>query len=486
MTNLKQFICKIFAIFFVENLFFLSLTFADSAGQEGIFIETISELNNGRLLLDEVRTRPIDVLFSGKKVSIEADGYYITDSNLQENTYVAQDRARSDARRSLSEQASVHIKSNSVVQNGKLTVDEIHTLSAIILQVKDESVTRETLEDSTVQYHCHITALIDIANVLDQLNSADKEKFSETVRRTIEIEKESARLNAELNALKQKYKTASNSEREKISAELKHNEELFTATMWSEKGFELYSKNDFKGAVECFNSAVKINPNYAVAWAGLGCVANYQREFDKAIEYCYKAAELDKNSSSTWNNLGYAYSYKGNLERAVECYKQAIEIDPANAIAQVNLGNVYDSSKNYDAAVECYQKALEISPNYVNAFNSLGYTYIQKGDFDSAILYLQKAVELDPHYAAAWNGLGYSYNQKKKFYKAVECCRKAVALSKNYANAWNNLGYACSKISRYEDSFTAYRNAVKNAPNVKLYRDNLEIARTRIDSFKSL
>ena len=454
--------------------------------EEGIFIEAVSELNNGILTVDEIRTRTAKISDFSRKVSIEADGYYICDNSLKESSYVASDRARADAKRLLSEQATLHIKSISTVKKGKLTRDEIHTLSVVILQIKSETVTTEVLEDSTTQYHCHIKALLDTENFFDQLSFADKDKFNETVRRTIEIEKESARLNAELAALKKKYKNASKIEQEKIYAELKRNEQQFTAAMWSEQGFEFYGRNNFDEATKCFLKAVEVNPNYVAAWNGLGCTANYQRNFDKAIEYCYKAVEIDPTYSAAWNNLGYAYTYKGNLDKAIECYKRSIEIDPQDTVSQINLGNVYDSLKNYDEAIKCYQKALEIDPNYANACNSLGYVYIQRGEFDKGIEYCQKALAIDSHYAAAWNGLAYSYNQKKKFYKAIECCRKAVSLNKNYANAWNNLGYACSKVNRYEDSFTAYSRAVKISPNVKLYRDNFEIANKRINSFKSL
>lgn len=477
---------KFLTIFFVGIFFNLLPQTSAEKIEEGIFIETLSELNDGRLTLDAIRTRPTTLPSSSKKISIESDGYYIYDINFKENSYVAQDRARLDARRLLSEQASIYVKSISTGKNGKLTRDEIHTISVLVLQIENESMSIENLDDSIIQYHCHIKALLSTDNIFDKLDSVNKEQFKETVLRTIESEKESARLNTELAKLKQKYQTASKIEREKISDEIKLNEENFTATMWNEKGFEFYGNGDFKGALDCFNKTIKINPNYAAAWNGLGCIANYEGNFDRAVEYCYKSIEIDENSSASWNNLGYAYQYKGNLDKAIECYERAIDLDSKGVVAQINLGNVYDALKNYDEAIKCYQKALEISPNYVNAFNGLGYVYIQKEDFDNGIEYCKKAIEFDPNYAAAWNGLAYSYNQKKKFYKAVECCRKAIALSKNYANAWNNLGYACSKISRYEDSFIAYRNAVKYAPNVKLYMDNLVIAQKRIDSFKSL
>ena len=429
-----------------------SYTLAEKIEQEGIFIEAISEFNKGSLSIDEIRTRPATFSTSSKNFLVEADGYYIAEETFGESTYVATDRARMDARRALSEQIDLYVKSVSETQNGKLTRDEIHTISVILMQIYDETITTENLETHAISYHCHIKAFVDDSSILDQLDSVSKEQFRETVRQTIEIEKETARINAELNALKQRYKNASSSEQNDINSKLKHNGESINALMLNEQAH----------------------------------VANYRGDFDRAIEYCYKAIEVDPDSFVAWNNLGYAYGYKGNLDKAIECYERAIELNSNDVTSQINIGSVYDSIKQYETAMEHYQRALSIDPNNADALNNIGYAYIQKSDFDNGIEYCRKAVKIDPHNAAAWNGLGYSYNQKKKYYKAVECCRKAVALNKNYANAWNNLGYACSKINRLEEAYVAYMNAIKVAPNIQLYRNNFEIAKKRIDSIKSL
>ena len=449
MSQLSKFLQRI-SVFLVTVVCIIcaAVTFAEKSKDEGIFIESISEVNKGALTLDLVRTRPIEMLFAGKKIPVESDGYYISERELNESPYVARDRAKSDARRTLSEQISMHIRSISEVKKGRLTRDEIHTVSMIAMKIESETLTSENLENGSIKYNCHIKAVIDDSG----LNYADKEKFLETVRKTVEIERETARINAELNSLKQKYKNASAGERAEINAKLKDNEKIFTVTTLKEQAY----------------------------------IANYQGNFDQAIEYCYKVIDIDPNSFETWNNLGYAYTYQGNLDKAVECYSRAIELNQNYATAEINIGSVYDSMKNYDKAIEHYQKALGIAPENADALNSIGYVYIQKGDFDRGIEYCQKALEFNSRHAAAWNGLAYSYNQKKKFYKAIECCRKAVGLNKNYANAWNNLGYACSKLSRYEESYSAYRNAVKFAPGVSLYRANLDIAKERIYNFKSL
>ena len=437
--------------FFVAAIVWLSCSTVVAESSEAIFIEAVSVMSGGQITLDEIRTRPTTIAPSDKTFSIEADGYYIVDEGLDENPHAAEDRARADARRLASEQASVYVRSISQSKNGRLTRDEVHTVSVTVMQIQSETVTVE-VEGATTQYHCRIKALLSEVGVFAQLDAVDKENFAEVVRRTIEIERESARLDAELAALKKKFQTASDDERQTIRAEVKRNEEKFSAVQYNAQAY----------------------------------AANYRQDFDAAIENAYKSIELDANYAAAWNNLGYACKYKGNFDKANDCYRRAIELDPNDAAARINLGNLHAELKNFDAATTCYRAALEVSPDNSNAWNSLAYVCLNRDELDAGIEYCRKAVELDKHNAAAWNGLAYAYNRKKKFYKAIECCLKAVSLNKNYANAWNNLGYACAKVGRNEDSFDAYAKAVKISPNVKLYRDNLAIAQERISGIKSL
>lgn len=436
---------------FITAIILLSCSTVAAESLEAIFIEAVSVMSGGVLKLDEIRTRPTNLAPSDKKFSLEVDGYYIVDEGLDENPHAAEDRARADARRLASEQASVYVRSISQSKNGRLTRDEVHTISVNILQVQSETVTVE-VEGGTTQYHCRMKVSLSEAQIFAQLDAADKENFAENVRRTIEIERESARLDAELAALKEKFQTASDAERQTIRAEVKRNEEKFSAVQYNAQAY----------------------------------AANYRQDFDAAIEACYKAIELDANYAAAWNNLGYACKYKGNFDKAIDCYRRAIELDSSDVAAQINLGNLHAELKNFDAATDCYRAALEVAPNNSNAWNSLAYVCLNRDEIDAGIEFCRKAVELDKHNAAAWNGLAYAYNRKKKFYKAIECCRKAVSLNKNYANAWNNLGFACAKVGRNEDSFDAYSKAVKISPNVKLYRDNLAIAQERISGIKSL
>ena len=477
MNGLKFILPFVFAVCF-------EVAFANSL--EGIFIESISHISGHKLTLDEIRSRPLLMpVTTSKGTFVEVDGYYVAESVLPENPHTAKDRARANARRAASEQALIYVKAISELKKGNLAKDELNVLSLAVIHIESEDVTEKKIDEGT-EYHCHLKVYLNDAEEFLEQVGGDKDSIYENIRCAIEIERESAKLNADLTLLKKRYKHASKAERNEIEEEVKLNEKAFSVTVWNKKGFECYNRKDFSGAITCFSNAIALSSDNFAAYNGLAYVENYQNRFDRAIEYGYKAIEIMPSYSAAWNNLGYAYAYKGNLEQAIECYQKAAELSPKDAAPLVNLGNIYESFKDYNKAISMYEKALSIDLSYDNAWNSLGYVYAEKGENEKAVEYFEKAIDLNKNSAAAWNGLAYVYNQKKKYYKAIACSRKAVGLNKNYANAWNNLGYACAKVGRNEDSWTAYRAAVKIAPKVDLYRKNLEIANERIESFKSL
>ena len=406
--------------------------------------------------------------------TIEADGYSdmaIQGEGPNESPAVVMERARSNAKRAASEQAGLFIESISEVKNGKLTKDEIRTISSTVLQVKSDPVTHEIVGGAVIRYHCHITALVDTANVLAQLNPQNKEDFDKAVQRNKELEAEIARVNAELAALKEKYKTASDTERQEINKEVKSNEDEFTAAQWVEKSVELLNKKDYDGAVEACFKAIDIDPQNASAWISLGDVYTYQWKYDKAIEYYNKALELDPKNALAWHNLGRAYGFNWQGDKGMESYNKALELNPKYRPSWFHLGWSYRDKGQYDKAIECFRKAVDLDPKDAEAWTILGFAYKSNGQDDKTMECYNKALELGPKAAYSWLWIGSFYNGKGQYNKAIEYLRKSVDLGPKNANAWAILGKAYYNSARYQEAINAYDEAIRLNPNNKKYKE---------------
>jgi len=72
----------------------------------------------------------------------------------------------------------------------------------------------------------------------------------------------------------------------------------------------------------------------------MGEVQGRTGNFDKAIELFNQAVELDPNYAESYNNLGFTYYKKGKYKRAEQFFSKALEIDPNFDKAKSNLNTI--------------------------------------------------------------------------------------------------------------------------------------------------
>lgn len=87
------------------------------------------------------------------------------------------------------------------------------------------------------------------------------------------------------------------------------------------KGFSYQNQGDLDKALEEYNKALELNPNYAQAYTNLGSIYVGKQDFDKAIQNFKKVLELNYLDKKAHYNLGMTYVYKGEPEKAEEHLK---------------------------------------------------------------------------------------------------------------------------------------------------------------------
>lgn len=135
---------------------------------------------------------------------------------------------------------------------------------------------------------------------------------------------------------------------------------------------------------------------------------------EKSISQYQKALKINPKYAPAYAGLGYVYAQQENYEKAIELFNKAIKYDPQNAEAYLGLGYVHYQLKDYVKSIELHEKGLSISTESANAsvYTTLGYSYNQVGEYDKAIHTFRKVFPLDPLYAAANLGIANAYEMK--------------------------------------------------------------------------
>jgi serine/threonine-protein kinase len=132
------------------------------------------------------------------------------------------------------------------------------------------------------------------------------------------------------------------------------------------------TKEGFERALELYDQAIEIDPNYARAWAGMA-----------------ETSVLQVGSG--------LISTQEGIRLTREHARRALEIDPTLAPAHAALGLAHYKDWNWDEAEESYVKALEFDPNYPTARHWYGlFLYRIRKDDPAAKQHLRRARQLDP------------------------------------------------------------------------------------------
>ncbi len=186
---------------------------------------------------------------------------------------------------------------------------------------------------------------------------------------------------------------------------------------------------------------------YEALYRGLS--AADKGDFDKAIQNYDKAIELKPDFFGAYNNRGVAYVAKRDFDKAIQNYDKAIELKPDYADAYYNRGIAYVAKRDFDKAIQNYDKAIELKPDYAKAYNNRGVAYGKKRDFDKAIQNYDKAIELKPDYAKAYNNRGLAYGKKRDFDKAIQDFTTTIELKPDFAVAYYGRGEAWMHMSEW-------------------------------------
>lgn len=194
-----------------------------------------------------------------------------------------------------------------------------------------------------------------------------------------------------------------------------------------DSGLQAFYSFKIDEAINYLQEAIRIDPNFLLAYGALGTIYFDLGMFDEVISVSEKAIRLDPDFALAHCNLGAAYGGKGIYNRAIEEIKKAVSIDP-NAVSYSNLGTIYERLDMLDQAMESLKKAVSLDPYYDNAYKNLGWVYYRKGMIQNAIEETRRAILLNPNRGHPYYNLSFIYFHQGQYDLAVKYCDKAASL----------------------------------------------------------
>jgi len=199
------------------------------------------------------------------------------------------------------------------------------------------------------------------------------------------------------------------------------------------EGVEYYNQGDRRSAIQLFERAIEIDPEFAMAYRHLAFAYGFFGDRDKQDQYFQKAFQLaDRVSEREKYRLqGDYYRLKERTyDKAIEAFDKLLSIYPDDGIGNRGMGHIYINLEEFDKALEYWKRNFdnryEVVYTYINlasayeflgmydkARNALEYylenvsesdyihrdlarNYANQGEYDLALIELDKAFSLNP------------------------------------------------------------------------------------------
>lgn len=201
---------------------------------------------------------------------------------------------------------------------------------------------------------------------------------------------------------------------------------------------------DFEKAIEYFEQAIAVDPNYALAYAGLSDAYLGLSAFDgrppkewmpKVKDFAIRAIAIDDQLAEGHAAFGSVLFYDFDFEGAEREYKRAIELNPKSSTIHHFYASLLGSLGRHEEALAESQRALEIDPLSLPANWHYGINLTFARKYEQAIEQLRKTMELDPDFALAYLSLGISHEVDGNHAEAVKAFARYEELIGNVENA---------------------------------------------------
>ena len=175
------------------------------------------------------------------------------------------------------------------------------------------------------------------------------------------------------NALEAELSTELTAE---LTSSSTQNSQAYENYLKGKEQYYTYTEEGFRKAVKYYNSALELDPNYALAYAELA--GAYAQLYNTTKEVTFK-------------DIGFK-----SVEKAVSINPELAEAYKARGVLNAYTGQGIK-------ALEDYLKAVDLKPGYSDVIANIGYRYFAFGDLSECYNWQKKAHALNPnHRFNAW------------------------------------------------------------------------------------
>jgi serine/threonine protein kinase/tetratricopeptide (TPR) repeat protein len=244
-------------------------------------------------------------------------------------------------------------------------------------------------------------------------------------------------------------------EMERLTRRYTENPDAFVAYNKGRYFWNKRTEEDLWRAIDYFEQALRHDPNYAQAYAGLShsylLLPEYgtyapNEAYPKVRENALRALEIDEMLAEAHVSLAQVkWRYEFDVVSAEKEYKRAIELDPNYATAHHWYAYDLMCWARHEEAIREIRKAHELDPLSLVINRNVGQVLYRARRYDEAIVALQRTLEMNPSFSYIHFHLGSIYLQNQRYEEALQEFEEEKNIARGWRTqieAWIGITYA--------------------------------------------
>ena len=208
-------------------------------------------------------------------------------------------------------------------------------------------------------------------------------------------------------------------------------------------------------------AAIEIHESLAEAHASLGFIKFfYDWDSRGADREFHRALILQPHSASAYHGRALACGFLGQPDTSITAIETALEIEPLSLILNANKGYLLYIARRYQQAIMQLQKTLEIDPSFVATHYRLGLALGAQGMHQEAIHHFQEAERFSDQSPHTLGVLGYIYGQTGREAAAHEILQRLMEISKTRYVSAAIMAEVQTGLGRYDEAIRWLERAV--------------------------
>jgi serine/threonine protein kinase/tetratricopeptide (TPR) repeat protein len=240
------------------------------------------------------------------------------------------------------------------------------------------------------------------------------------------------------------------------------------------QGRNYWNKRDEAGltnSIEYFEKAIEIDPNYALAYAGLSDAYHIlgnngfwpaAKAFPKAEAAALKALKIDDKLAEAHTSLaGVMDDYDWDFAGSEKESKLAIELNPGYAMAHHWYAFHLSILGRHDDAIREIRIARNLDPLSPRTSANVGLCLYLARRYGEALEELNTALEVDPNHSMTHVYLGWTYEAQGKYKEAIRCYLRSIELSGGLKYGDIGLACCCALMGKREEARKILNNIIE-------------------------